>query len=142
MCTAYHSLDRSRGLVGGRAGLSTSFRRAATVLGDQRLQNTGDLFEDIAGRAIAANLVIIGVLIMREYRTALVEIGLQAVRHNVFLVICACDQRRAIVIAESGSLGGLMEQIVDGSASGTLAAVGQSADQGIERNVEMQDDGL
>src|SRR5713226_8993627 len=91
------------------ANLSTETGRR-TILRDQGLENARDLFEDVTGRAIAPDLMIVPVLVVRQYRPRKLIVGSNPLSHDVFLIVFARVKRRAVVIAESRFFGRLVKQ--------------------------------
>src|ERR1700676_1820715 len=92
------------------------------ILCDQRLENAGDFFENVAGRAIAANLVVVSVLVMSQHGTRQLIVCANPLFDDIFLIVLAGGQLRAVVIADSCFLRRLMEQVVNSPAFGALAA--------------------
>src|SRR5208282_5003740 len=63
-----------------------------TVFRDHRFQNSGNRLEDVAGRAVAANLMILAVLIIGQHGPRHLIIGANAFAHNFFAIVLASDQ--------------------------------------------------
>ena len=105
------------------------------------LQNARDLFKDVAGRAVAADLMILAILIVRQNRPRHFVVSANAFGDHLFAIVLASDQRRAIVVANAGLARRLVQQIVDPFALRALAARSEPAHQRIHRDIQMQHDG-
>jgi len=69
-------------------------------------------------------------------------VGAEAAADHFFAVVVAGDERGAIVVADAFDSRGVRDDVVDVETGGTLAAGGQSGDQQLVGDIEMDDDGL